>query len=121
MQLIGIAGRVLKLAHHAMHNILRVLTYCGAIYWNSRLLQHETDKNRLEMLLNNNLLKKLERAQGDLQEMTGEDRKQKLELQRAELESINHRQADVNKHFKGFNLRLFLFCNIRSLFFPIQL
>lgn len=65
------------------------------------LLQLETEKNRLEMLLNNNLLKKLDRLQVDLQEMTGEDRKQKLEMLRLELESTNQRQAEVNKHFKG--------------------
>lgn len=60
----------------------------------------ETEKNRMEMLLNNNLLKKLDRLQVDLQEMTGEDRKQKLEMLRLELESTNQRQAEVNKHFK---------------------
>lgn len=65
------------------------------------LLQLETEKNRLEMLLNNNLLKKLDRLQVDLQEMTGEDRKQKLEMLRLELESTNQRQGEVNKHFKG--------------------
>lgn len=55
----------------------------------------ETEKNRLELLLNSNLLKKLERLQSEIQEMTSVDRKQKLELQRADLEAINKRHSDV--------------------------
>lgn len=69
----------------------------------------------MEMLLNNNLLKKLDRLQVDLQEMTGEDRKQKLEMLRLELESTNQRQAEVNKHFKGRVDTVLRYCSQRCL------
>lgn len=64
-------------------------------------IQLETEKNRLELLLNSNLLKKLERLQSEIQEMTSVDRKQKLELQRADLEAINKRHSDVAGSIRG--------------------
>lgn len=51
------------------------------------------------MLLNNNLLKKLERMQQELQEMKGEDRKHKLEMQESELKSVSDRLASVGSQF----------------------
>ncbi|XP_064630415.1 structural maintenance of chromosomes protein 3-like [Lineus longissimus] len=49
----------------------------------------EADKNKLENLLNNNLIRKREHLQLDLQEISVEDRRQKLETFRAELEVID--------------------------------
>jgi predicted nuclease with TOPRIM domain len=61
----------------------------------------ETEKNKLDNLLRNNLLRKLERLQAELNEGSGEDRKQKLEMEAAELESINSRIAENNARFAG--------------------
>lgn len=63
------------------------------------LYQLEMEKNRLEMLLNNNLLKKLERLQQDLMEMKAEDRKHKLENLELELKSVIDRLTSVNSQF----------------------
>jgi len=60
----------------------------------------ETDKNRMETLLTNNLLRKRERLTVDLQEISGEERKAKLEMNRAELETINLRINENNSRFK---------------------
>ncbi|ESO00959.1 hypothetical protein HELRODRAFT_157320 [Helobdella robusta] len=60
----------------------------------------ETEKNRLELMLENNLLKKLERLQTDLQEMTNVDRKQKLELQKVDLDTINRRHSEALQNVK---------------------
>ena len=65
------------------------------------LFQLETEKNRLEMLLNNNLLKKLEQLQQELQEMKGEDRKQKMEMLETELKSVGERLSYIYGQFSG--------------------
>jgi len=64
-------------------------------------VQLETEKNRLEMLLNNNLLKKLEQLQQELQEMKGEDRKQKLDMLESELKSVGDRLSFIYSQFSG--------------------
>ena len=69
------------------------------------LWQLETEKNRLETLLNNNLLRKRERLVTDVQEMTGEERKARHEMNRSELETINSRIKDNNSRFKGMLIR----------------
>jgi structural maintenance of chromosome 3 (chondroitin sulfate proteoglycan 6) len=60
----------------------------------------ETEKNKLENLLSNNLLRKKERIAQDLQEWSSEDRNQRLDMLRAELESVNARISDNNSRFK---------------------
>lgn len=60
----------------------------------------ETDKNRLENLLHNNLYRKRERLQVDMQEMTSEDRKQRLEMNRTEIDSVSQRLHDNSTRFK---------------------
>lgn len=65
------------------------------------LFQLETEKNRLEMLLNNNLLKKLEQLQQELQEMKGEDRRQKMDMLDAELKSVGERLSYIYSQFSG--------------------
>lgn len=63
--------------------------------------QLETDKNKLENLLKNNLLKKKERLTRDLEEWSSEDRKQKLEMNRSEMDTVNTRVNENNSRFKG--------------------
>lgn len=60
----------------------------------------ETEKNKLDNLLRNNLLRKQERLRQDLQEMTSEERNQKLEMYITDLESINSRVNESNDRFK---------------------
>jgi len=66
----------------------------------------EMEKNRLEMLLNNNLLKKIERLQQELHEMRSEDRKQKLEMSEAELKSVSDRLTDINRQAAELDQKL---------------
>jgi len=73
--------------------------------------QLETEKNRLEMLLNNNLLKKLEQLQQEMQEVKGEDRKQKLEMLESELKSVGDRLSFIYGQFSGNLLALPLLSN----------
>lgn len=75
------------------------------------VLQLETEKNRLEMLLNNNLLKKLEQLQQEMQEVKGEDRKQKLEMLESELKSVGDRLSFIYGQFSGNLLALPLLSN----------
>lgn len=75
--------------------------------------QLEMEKNKLDNLLNNNLLKKLDRMQADMQEMTSEERRRRLDLATAELESINRRIDDNTATFKG-NLSYLLLHIARS-------
>ena len=63
--------------------------------------QLETEKNRLDMLLKNNLNKKLEQKQQELQEMKGEDRRQKLDILESELKSVGERLGFISAQFSG--------------------
>ena len=74
----------------------------------------ETDKNKLEHLLYNNLFKKRERLQADLQDMTGEDRVQKLEMSRIEIETVNARLTENNSRFKGKKSESVVMINVPS-------
>ena len=72
----------------------------------------ETEKNKLENLLNNNLMRKKDRIAIDLQEMSSEERKQRLDMVRSELESVNSRIAENNTRFKGRKVYLLNVGNI---------
>ena len=63
------------------------------------------------MLLNNNLLKKLEQLQQEMQEVKGEDRKQKLEMLESELKSVGDRLSFIYGQFSGNLLALPLLSN----------
>ncbi|XP_074642175.1 structural maintenance of chromosomes protein 3-like [Tubulanus polymorphus] len=54
----------------------------------------EAEKNKLENLLHNNLMRKQERLTTDLQEISVEDRRQKLETFNTELASVDQRTVD---------------------------
>ncbi|KAI0216956.1 Structural maintenance of chromosomes protein 3 [Lamellibrachia satsuma] len=66
----------------------------------------ESEKNKLDNLLKNNLLKKLEQIQGDVQEMTSGDIRQRLEVYGAELDSVTQRIAENNNTFKELDSRI---------------
>lgn len=57
----------------------------------SRRMQLEAQKNKLENLLNNNLCRRKDELEAALQEISVEDRQQKLESERAELDSLSKR------------------------------
>jgi len=66
----------------------------------------ETEKNKLENLLNNNLLKKKDRIQRDLEEWSSADRKQNLDMIQSELDSTSTRITDNNERFKELDTEI---------------
>ena len=91
MQLSDVIKQLYTQTQPSVSNSLHVLLF----------FQLETEKNKLENLLHNNLNRKLERLQAELSEGSGEDRKQKLDMYSAELESVNGRISENNGRFKG--------------------
>ena len=63
--------------------------------------QLEGEKNKLENLLHNNLMKKRDRIANELQEVSAEDRRQKLDQYQTELESEDNKVTDMKKTLKG--------------------
>ncbi len=61
----------------------------------------EGEKNKLENLLKNNLMKRKERILAELQEDSEEDRKNKLDMYKSEHESVSHRISSDIVRFKG--------------------
>ena len=74
------------------------------MYDNSTLnfLQLEAEKNKLENMLNNNLMKKKNQLQGQLEEITVEDRRQKLTDNSSELTELDTRINENKARFKGW-------------------
>ena len=70
----------------------------------------EGEKNKLENLLKNNLMKRKERILAELQEDSEEDRKNKLDMLKSELESVNTRINGDVARFKGTNNLLCTHC-----------
>ncbi|CAG2113208.1 unnamed protein product, partial [Medioppia subpectinata] len=66
----------------------------------SRRMHLEAQKNKLENLLNNNLCRRKDELEAALQEISVEDRRQKLESERQELNVISGRIDDVNEQIK---------------------
>lgn len=66
----------------------------------SRRMHLEAQKNKLENLLNNNLCRRKDELEAALQEISVEDRKQKLESDRSELSVLNTRIDAVNEQIK---------------------
>jgi structural maintenance of chromosome 3 (chondroitin sulfate proteoglycan 6) len=69
----------------------------------SRRMHLEAQKNKLENLLNNNLCRRKDELEAALQEISVEDRKQKLESERQELNVISSRIDDVNEQIKNLD------------------
>ena len=68
--------------------------------------QLEGDKNKLENLLYNNLIKKRDRLTNDLQEVSVEERKNKLETLSQELQTVDSRVQEIKNQTKGINVVL---------------
>ncbi|CAG2221323.1 Structural maintenance of chromosomes protein 3 [Mytilus edulis] len=66
----------------------------------------EGDKNKLENLLHNNLMKKRDRLTNDLQEVSVEDRKNKLESLNQELQTVDDRVQEIKSHTKELDGQL---------------
>uniref|UniRef100_T1JG50 Structural maintenance of chromosomes protein n=1 Tax=Strigamia maritima TaxID=126957 RepID=T1JG50_STRMM len=72
----------------------------------SERMRLEAEKNKLENLLNNNLMRRKDELVAALQEISVEDRKRNLENSNAELTSVNRRITDVNTSLKEVDVRL---------------
>ncbi|XP_050395923.1 structural maintenance of chromosomes protein 3 [Patella vulgata] len=70
--------------------------------WQERI-RLEGDKNKLENLLNNNLMKKRDRIMTDLQEVSVEDRTQRLDTYNAEMQTVDARVAELKKQSKDID------------------
>lgn len=72
------------------------------------MLQLEGEKNKLENLLHNNLMKKRDRILGDMQEVSAEDQNQKLDTFSSELQTVDQRIIELKSHSKGkLSLKVF--------------
>ncbi len=78
--------------------------------------QLEGEKNKLENLLKNNLMKRKDRILLELQEDSEEDRKNKLEMYKAELESVSQRISGDVARFKGTAIQASAICFGSKLF-----
>ncbi|RWS06904.1 structural maintenance of chromosomes protein 3-like protein 2 [Dinothrombium tinctorium] len=72
----------------------------------SRRMHLEAQKNKLENLLNNNLCRRKDELEAALQEISVEDRKQKLESEQAELKSLSTRIEVVNEQMKKLDANI---------------
>jgi len=72
----------------------------------SRRMQLEAQKNKLENLLNNNFCRRESELRAALQEISMEDRKQKLESEQLELNQFNNRIKSVNDKIKKLERNL---------------
>ncbi|XP_053978821.1 structural maintenance of chromosomes protein 3 [Hylaeus anthracinus] len=72
----------------------------------AKRMRLEADKNKLENLLTNNLVRRKDELVQALQEISVEDRQRQLESSRAQLADIEKRLAKVNSDFKAQNERV---------------
>ncbi|KAK6174533.1 hypothetical protein SNE40_017790 [Patella caerulea] len=70
--------------------------------WQERI-RLEGDKNKLENLLNNNLMKKRDRIMTDLQEVSVEDRTQRLDTYNAEMQTVDARVSELKKQSRDID------------------
>ena len=75
------------------------------------LLQLEGEKNKLENLLQNNLMKKRDRILLDIQEESNQTNQEKLETSGTELEAVDQRIAELKTQVKCMYIRSL--CQIR--------
>lgn len=69
----------------------------------SKRMRLEADKNKLENLLTNNLVRRKDELVQALQEISVEDRQRQLESSKAQLADIEKRLVKVNTDFKAQN------------------
>ena len=72
----------------------------------SRRMHLEAQKNKLENLLNNNLCRRKDELEAALQEISVEDREQKLESERSELSSLATRIERLNDQLKTLDTEI---------------
>ncbi|GAB6024529.1 hypothetical protein CHUAL_009682 [Chamberlinius hualienensis] len=72
----------------------------------SERMRLEAEKNKLENLLSNNLMRRKEELVAALQEISLEDRKRRLDNSMAESVSVSKRIDDVNKNLKDLEKKL---------------
>ena len=68
--------------------------------------QLEGEKNKLENLLQNNLMKKRDRILLDIQEESSQTNQEKLETSSSELEQVDTRVAELKTRVKSMNMYL---------------
>ena len=73
----------------------------------------EGEKNKLENLLHNNLMKKRDRILHDLQEVSVADRRQKLDQYQTELEQEDEKLVNFKEQTKGSNVMEFMWKDIQ--------
>ena len=64
-------------------------------------MQLEGEKNKLENLLQNNLMKKRDRILTDIQEESNQTNQEKLDSSGSELEAVDQRIAELKTQVKG--------------------
>ncbi|KAK4336958.1 hypothetical protein RND71_043408 [Anisodus tanguticus] len=69
----------------------------------SRRMQLEAQKSKLENLLNNNFCRRKDELEAALQEISVEDRRQKLENEKTELNQFNSRIKSINEKVKNLD------------------
>jgi len=72
----------------------------------SRRMQLEAQKNKLESLLNNNLCRRKDELENALQEISVEDREQKLHSENTELQSLSARIATYDDKVRELDLQI---------------
>ncbi|XP_069679641.1 structural maintenance of chromosomes protein 3 isoform X2 [Periplaneta americana] len=72
----------------------------------STRMRLEAEKNKLENLLTNNLMRRKDELMQALQEISVEDRKRQLENSKSELNGIEKRIEDVNREFKNMEKKV---------------
>ena len=71
-------------------------------------LQLEGEKNKLENLLQNNLMKKRDRILTDIQEESNQTNQEKLDSSGSELEAVDQRIAELKTQVKGSCIQMIL-------------
>lgn len=72
----------------------------------AKRMRLEAEKNKLENLLTNNLVRRKDELVQALQEISVEDRQRQLESSKAQLADIEKRLVKVNADFKAQNERV---------------
>ena len=70
-------------------------------------MQLEGEKNKLENLLQNNLMKKRDRILTDIQEESNQTNQEKLDSSGSELEAVDQRIAELKTQVKGTGVKVF--------------
>ncbi|XP_041368808.1 structural maintenance of chromosomes protein 3-like [Gigantopelta aegis] len=88
-----------------LNDTIKQLTLQNREAWQERI-RLEGEKNKLENLLNNNLMKKRDRIQQDLQEVSIEERNQRLENLTTDLQTVNQRVHELKIQTKELDEQL---------------